>query len=169
MAVVTTKSQTITNRDATPRVLSNGRVQGAPVLEAGELVTIVNGDSATSKYIFFSVPSNALVRSLKYSAPDIGTTTACDIGLYRTTADGGAVVDVDFWVSAVALNAGPYNKVEVIQEAGAAGGDITKFMQPIWQILGLTADPNIVYDVVATLTGAADAGGTLILEMQYQM
>jgi hypothetical protein len=169
MAVVTTKSASITNRDATPRVLNNGRVQGAPVIKMGELVTIVNGDSATSKFIFGSIPSNALVRSVKYSAPDIGTTTAFDLGLYRTTADGGAVVDVDYFASAVALNAGPYNKVEIGQEAGAAGGDITKAMQPVWQILGLTSDPNLMYDVVATLTGAADAGGSFIVEVDYQV
>ena len=169
MAVVTVKSGSITNRDAVPRVLNAGRVQGAPLIEMGESVTITSGDSAASKYIFGSIPSNALVRSLTYSAPDIGTTTTCDIGLYRTTADGGAAVDVDFWVSAVALNAGPYNKVQVIQEAGAAGGDITKFMQPVWQILGLTSDPNLIYDVIATLVGAADGTGTLILELQYQL
>lgn len=169
MAVVTTKSASITNRDATPRVLNNGRVQGAPLIEMGESITVVNGDSATSKYIYGSIPSNALVRSVKYSAPDIGTTTAFDLGLYRTTEDGGAVVDVDYFASAVAVSSGPYNHVEIGQEAGAAGGDITKFMQPVWQILGLAKDPNLMYDVVATLTGAADAGGTLIIEIVYQL
>jgi len=169
MAVVTVKSAAITNRDATPKVLSLGRVQGDAVQQASGLATITSGDSATSKYILFSLPSNAIVRSLKYSAPDIGTTTAADFGLYRTTADGSAVVDVDFWASAVAINAGPYNKVEIVNEAGAAGGDITKMEQPIWQQLGLTADPMLMYDVVATLTGAADGTGTLFVEAQYQV
>lgn len=169
MAVVTTKSAAITNRDATPKVLALGRVQGDAVQQATGLVTVANGDSATSKYIMFSVPSNALVRSLKVSCPDIGTTTAGDIGLYRTTADGGAVVDVDFWASAVSFSGGALSKSEVVNEAGAAGGDITKFEQPIWQQLGLTADPMLMYDVVITLTGAADAGGTIVLEAQYQV
>jgi hypothetical protein len=169
MAVVTTKSAAITNRDATPKVLNNAGVAGDTLKQATGLVTAVNGDSIGSKYIFFSVPSNAYVRSLKVTCPDIGTTTAADIGLYRTVAEGGAVVDVDYWASAVSLSGGALSKSEVINEAGAAGGLITNFEKRIWETLGLTSDPGLVYDVVATLTAAADAGGAIVLEMQYQV
>jgi hypothetical protein len=33
--------------------------------------------------------------------------------------------------------------------------------------LGLSADPNLQYDVGLTLTGAADAAGTVLLEVDY--
>jgi hypothetical protein len=37
----------------------------------------------------------------------------------------------------------------------------------IWEALGLTADPKIMYDVCTTLTAAADAAGTLFLDCDY--
>lgn len=166
MAVVTTKSAQITNRDASPKVLSNARIVRAPVQHARGVVTAVNGDSATSKYIFCSIPSNAVPISVRASCPDIGTTTAMDVGLFRTTQDGGAVVDVDFFASALSVSGGALAKSEIVNEAGAvatpANGE-----KPIWELLGLSADPCVTYDVVGTLTGAADAGGAILLEIDY--
>jgi len=166
MAVVTTKSTQITNRDATPVVLNNARLTRADVKHARAVVAIANGDSATSKLIFFSIPSNAIPISVRVSSPDIGTTTAADIGLYQTTANGGAVADVDFFGSAVSLSGGALSKSEVVNEAAAvatpANGEKT-----VWELLGLSADSARDYDVVATLTGAADAAGSVLLEIDY--
>lgn len=165
MPVVTTKSAAITNRDATPKVINNARVTGGPVLRASGIVSAVNADSIASKYIFCSVPSNAVVASVKVSCPDIGTTAAMDLGIYRTTADGGAVVDADHFASAVSLSGGALNKSEVVNEAGVYTVD--EMEQPLWQALGLSADPAVMYDVVGTLTGAADAGGAILVEVEY--
>lgn len=167
MAVVTTKSTQITNRDAIPRVLSNGRVDGGRVQHARGVCAIANGDSVASKFIFCTIPSNAVPVSVRISAPDIGTTTAGDVGLYRTTDDGGAVVDADFFASAQALNAGPYLKTELLYESGVvthANGE-----KALWELLGLTSDPNREYDVVLTLTGAADGAGSVVLEVDYTL
>jgi hypothetical protein len=166
MAVVTTKSTQITNRDATPSVLTNGRITRGDIMHARGVCTIVNGDSVASKFIFCSIPSNAVPISVRVSSPDIGTTTAGDVGLYRTTRDGGAVVDVDFFASALSLNGGALSKSEIVNEAAAiatpANGE-----KAVWELLGLSSDPGIIYDVVLTLTGAADAGGAVLLEVDY--
>lgn len=165
MPVVTTKSAAITNRDATPKVINNARVTGAPIIRAAGIVAVANGDSIASKYLFCSVPSNAIVSSVKVSCPDIGTTTAMDVGVYRSTADGGAVVDADHFASGVALNAGALNKSEVVNESGVTTVD--ELEKPLWEALGLSADPALVYDIVGTLTGAADAAGSILLEVEY--
>jgi hypothetical protein len=165
MAVVTVKSTQITNRDAVPATLSNGRVDGGMVRHARGVVAVANGDSVSSKYIACSIPSNAVVISVRVSAPDIGTTTAADVGLYQTTANGGAVVDADFFGSAVALSSGPYLKTEVSQESGVftlANGE-----KALWEALGLTADSNRDYDVALTLTGASDAAASVLVEVDY--
>ena len=44
---------------------------------------------------------------------------------------------------------------------------ISELEQPLWQILGLTADPNVMYDLVATLTAATTAAGTLTVKVEY--
>lgn len=165
MAVVTVKSTQITNRDANPRVISNARITNGQVRRACDRVTITNGDSAASTYRFFSVPSRAVVSKVLLSTPDIGTTTAGDIGLYRTTADGGAVVDADFFGSAVSLSGGALARSDVTFESGVI--TLTNVITPIWEILALTSDPSVDYDVVLTLTGAADAGGVPLLELEY--
>src|SRR5262249_5277659 len=158
--VVTVKSTQIANRDASPRVLNNGRVQGGEVRHARGAAAIGNGDSVGSKYIVCSVPSRAIPISVRASCPDIGTTTAADVGLYRTTLDGGAVVDADFFKAAQSLSGGALAKAEVVNGNIATLANAEK---AIWELLGLAADPCVDYDVVLTLTGAADAGGTVEL------
>lgn len=167
MAVVTVKSGAITNRDATPRVLNN------PVLERGicyiatATVTITNGDSIASKYLLFQIPSGARVQKIEFWAPDIGTTVAADLGIWRTTADGGAVVDADFFASAVSFASGPYNAVDVTFEALAAGGSIANGEKRVWEANGASVDPFVAYDVVWQLTAAADATGTITTRIYW--
>lgn len=164
MAVVTTKSAGITNRDSTPVVLTNSFIAKADVKKASGLVTAVSGDSIASKYLFCSIPSNALVHSVQISCPDIGTTGTLDIGLYQTTANGGAVVDADFFKAAVVVNAGALTKSEILYGNIVTVANAEK---RVWEALGLTADPQIDYDVVGTLTAAMDAGGAIVVEVYY--
>lgn len=164
MGVVTTKSTQITNRDSVPRVAINGRVQGGEIRHARGVVAIANGDSVGSKYIACSIPSNALPISVRLSAPDIGTTTAADCGLYKNTTDGAAVVDADFFKAAVVLNAGAIAKSECVNGNVMTLANSEK---AIWDLLALSADPNLMYDIVLTLTGAADAAGSVLVEVDY--
>lgn len=164
MAVVTVKSQAVTNRDATPLVLNNGRIGGAQKQHMRGIVAIGNGDSATSKYLVGPLPSNALVTSVKISAPDIGTTTTADVGLYKSTKDGGAVVDADFFKAAVVLNAGAISKSEIVDGNVLS---IANSEKAVWDALALTSDPALLYDVALTLVGAADAAGSVLVEVEY--
>ncbi len=166
MAVVTTKSAAITNRDATPVVINQGRIGGGRVQQMRGVVAIANGDSIGSKFIVGSIPSNAIPVSVRITSPDIGTTTVADVGLYQTTANGSAVADVDFFGSAVSLKDGALSKSEIVNEntavATPANGE-----KAIWELLGLSADSTRDYDVVFTLTGAADGAGSVLLEVDY--
>lgn len=164
-AVATRKSGIITNRDAVPSVISSRTLQGANIQHARGVVTTVSGDDIASKYIFCQVPSNALIVSMRLTCADVGTTTIMDIGLYRTTPDGGAVVDADLFASAVVLNAGALAKVEVLRESTTITE--AKGEKLLWDLAGLTADPRVMYDVVGTLTAAADAAAAIMIEVDY--
>jgi hypothetical protein len=165
MAVVAVKSTLITNADATPVVLNSPRVDGA--FEHIEVATadIASGDSIASTYRMFRVPSNAVMTDLRIYSPDIGTTTISDIGLYRTAKDGGAVVDADFFASALSLKDGALNGVDVLHEAAVF--TIANSGKELWDALALTSDPGVFYDVAFTLTAAADAAGTVKLIGRY--
>ncbi len=164
MAVVTTKSAAITNRDAQPVVLNNAAVTRAPLKKAIGVVAAVSGDDIASKYVFCSIPSNAIVNSATVSCPDIGTTGTMDLGLYKNTADGGAVVDADFFKAAIDTHSGALTKSGVMY-----GNVITVALSQsrVWQLLGLASDPGLVYDVVGTLAAAQDGSGSISVEVTY--
>ena len=163
MAVVNVKSTLITNADATPVVLNSPRVDGAFERVKVSTVAITSGDTTASTYRMFRVPSNAVVTDLKIYSPDIGTTTVADIGLYA--ADGGAVVDADFFASALSRKDGALNGTDVLHESAVFS--IANSGKELWDALGLTSDPSVFYDVALTLTGAADATGTVKLLGRY--
>lgn len=163
MAIVTTKSGVITNRDATPKTLNNGAISGGMMKGFAGTVEAVSGDSIGSVYIMGSIPSNARVHQL-LAVCDAITTCAADIGLYETTANGGAVVDADFFASAQSL-ASALTGTDVTHESGVY--DQSKVEMPLWQALGLTADPCKMYDVAYTLTAAAGSAGTVSLKGTY--
>lgn len=166
-AVVALSSTGITNLDASPPVVNSANIQRGNIREDQGLASLTNGDSIGSTYRLHRIRSSDRVSSIRYWALDIGTTGAFDLGLYDTAKNGGAVVDADFFASAVAVNAGPYAGVDITFEAGAAGGLITNAEKRIWEMLGLTADPFKDYDVTMTLTAATDATGTVLVRTQY--
>ena len=165
MAVVAVKSTLITNADALPAVLNSPRVDGG--FERIEVATaaITDTDSIGSTYRMFRVPSNAVMTDLRIYSPDIGTTTISDIGLYRTAKDGGAVVDADFFASALSLKDGAINGTDVLHESAVFS--IANSGKELWDALGLTADPSVFYDVAFTLTADADATATVKLIGRY--
>lgn len=163
MAVVAVKSTLITNADATPVVFNSPRVDGGPERVAVATAAITSGDDIASTYRMFRVPSNAVMTDLKIYSPDIGTTTIADIGLYA--ADGGAVVDADFFASALSLKDGALNGTDVLHEAAVF--TIANSGKELWSALALSSDPGVFYDVTLTLTGAADATATVKLLGRY--
>lgn len=165
MAVVTTKSGAITNRDTTPQVQNSAYLSGGMVRESVGTVEAANGDSIGSKYILASVPSNARISQILLYCDDVGTTTAADFGLYQTTLNGSAVVDADLFGSAISLSGGPLNGTDITHESAVFDPDDVE--KQLWSALGLSSDPCLMYDVVATLTGAADAAGTISLKIRY--
>lgn len=166
MAVVTVKSTAITNRDATPAVPNNAHIQHGLLKECVATYEVATGDSSTSKYRMMQVPSNARISQLLLVSDDMGTATAADFGIYDTTENGGSVVDADFFSAAVSLNGGALSDSD-ITHGNASGFGKEDAEKPLWEALGLTSDPKKYYDVVATLTADADAGGTMTLKLRY--
>lgn len=165
MAVVAVKGFAITNRDSSPKVINDAAHANASMKGFVGAAAITSGNSVGSTYLLGSIPSNAIVHSLlASSSADMGTTTTANIGLYKTTADGGAVVDADFFKATLDLKGGAITNTEV-----ANGNVITlaNSYKKVYELLGLTSDPCIQYDVVATLDGACDGSGVLQLKCQY--
>ena len=169
MGVVYKKGEGITNRDSSPRVLSDGSIDGGVIKEVVGVVDLAVADSTSSQLRFFRVPSNARVSSLKLYAPDLGTTTAMNIGLWaESTADTtGTAVDADFFASDFSCSA-VMAGTDVVHEADTTPGfNILRAEKMIWEVLGLSSDPGTYYDVVGQLSGASDGTGALCAKMQF--
>lgn len=167
MAVVQVNSTTVANANAFPRIQNpRGLADGEVVRAINDQVAVTNGDSVGSVYRFGKIRSSDFTDRVRLISADIGTTTAGDLGLYDllTAPNGGAVVDADYFASAVSLSGGAID-LDVTFEAGAAGGIYTNGNKRVWESLGLTSDPGKEYDVALTLTGAADAAGTVRLQL----
>jgi hypothetical protein len=165
MAVVNTKSTAVTNADATPVDLTGAYLSAGRLRESVGTVETVNGDSIGSVYRIARIPSSARVSQILHYSDDNGTTAAADVGLYKTAADGGAVVDADLFASALVLNAGALSAVDITHESAVF--EIAHVERRLWEALGLTADPKIWYDVCYTLTAASDAAGTITAKVRF--
>lgn len=164
MAVNNRSSTFIGNRDATPAVESNAEISGGLVKEGQGYVSATNADSAGSIYRMFSVPSNARVSRLMLQCAALGAGAKVDVGVYKNVRDGGAAVDADFFATAVDVS-GALGPTEVINESGT--NTIDKQEMPLWQALGVAADPKSSYDIAAVVNVAIAATGFLGLKGQY--
>lgn len=166
MATETVKSLAITNRDATPHVLNSSYLEGGLVRECVGSVEAGAGDTS-SKYIMASVPSNARISQILLFSDDVGASGAVDCGIYQTTANGGAVVDQDVFASAVDVNTAALNGSDITYEAATSTAQIDDIEKRLWEQLGLSADPCLMYDIVLTPSTALATGGTLSLRVRY--
>jgi hypothetical protein len=162
MGTSTLKSSGITNRDA--KALTNSRLYGAPLHSALDTVTTAASDDTSSTYRMLAVPSNCLVRGVYFACAALGGSSAVDIGVFRSTADGGAVVDADFFASAVStVNA--VARTDVTYESAVFTA--AKRVQPLWQAVGLSADPGGELDIVVSCQATIANAAAMTLEVQY--
>lgn len=156
------KSGAITNRDATPSVLTTA--QGSNVHRVWGKIEAAGGD-AGSTYRFCSIPSNARGIVVRFASDDLsGSGATMDIGLYQTTANGGAVVDADFFASAIDVATAAVSMTDITYERAATR--IDDIEKPLWEQLGLSADPGRDYDVTG-VSAVAAATGTMVVIVDY--
>jgi hypothetical protein len=169
MAVVNTKSTAVTNADAATQTNISLKIAGGRLRESVGTVEAVNGDSIGSTFRLARIRSNDRVSRVMLSCDAISS-CAGDVGIYDIAAIGGAVVDADFFASAQSLASALVN-ADVTHEADAAdagaGFGHADVEKPLWQALGLAADPYKLYDIAVTLTAAAAANGTIAMKVQY--
>lgn len=168
MAVdLTLKGTSITNREATPPVLNNPGL-GAGAMEYcayGYLASVTAALSITSIIRLVEVPSNAIITDLRLSSA-AQTAGAFDVGVYRNNDDGGAVVDQDFFATAVSCASAVVN-TDVLNESTT--NTLAKQAQPIWQAAGMSADPRSTLDLALTVatTDVTTGTGAIALRVRY--
>lgn len=162
MAVVDVKSTALTARDASPRQNNPPHLQGGTRQHLRATFELANGDSIGSTYRIGQLPTGAIVNSIRVFCDAI-TSAAADVGLYKTTDNGGTVVDADAYASAQSIASAIVVGTEIMFEAR----NVDKVEKRVWEDAGLTSDPGGFLDLVATLTAATTAAGTLSFIVDY--
>lgn len=157
------KSQTITDATATPIVLTTAHRAGGNVKAAGGTITPTAAAEANSTYRFCRVPSNARILRVLWTSADFTTAGAVNVGVYAK--DGGAVVDADLFAAALALQSGPYAHSDITFSSGEY--TVAEADKMLWEVLGLSADPQTEYDITATVSTQFDGGKAMRLDVEY--
>lgn len=164
MAVVNTKSTIVTNADATPRVHTPLKVAEGKLHEQVATVEVAAADDDGSVFRLFRVLSTWRVSSLEVLNDAITGGAGYDVGVYDTAENGGAVVDDDVFASAVSMaTARVAWPVDVAFEAA----DIANGEKAIWELLGLSSDPQKYYDIALTGDTVGTAAGTITGRLRY--
>lgn len=134
-------------------VLAEGRLRAINV----PALAITNGDSIASKFYLGKISSSAVplagFSTFKHGA--VTSVNDADIGLEKD----GAAVDADIFADGLDISsAGAKDPFAAIAVANVG--------KMVWQLLGLSVDPGVEYDVVLTLkvaaTATASVGGALL-------
>jgi hypothetical protein len=190
MAVVTTKSASIINLDASP-IVANTIGEGAPgvLRSVTDGVTAVVGDSIGSVYRLVRIPSNAKIKRVWLSNFVAATAGAGDLGIaFSDSLTDGTQPQFTALANPVVQTTGPAdNKLFGTAKALTAqflNTDMTfqatpVFLAahqnlPLWQVLvnlgttQFTADPGGFFDLVMKLTIAITvATGVISAEVDY--
>lgn len=166
MAVVNTKSNAVTNLDATPQVKNSLAIMGGVVREAIGTVEIAAADCNTSVYRMVRVHSSWRICNIIRYNDAITSGADFDVGLYQTAENGGAVKNINCFADAVSLASGVVVGVEDLYEAGADEG-VEDLEKRVWEFAGDTSDPGIFYDLCYTGVAVGSGAGTLSVRVQY--
>jgi hypothetical protein len=164
MAIANTKSTAIANRDASPRVPSPAHLVRGPLFEAVGTAEVAAADDNGSVYRMARLRSSDRVSQITVWSDALTGGTGFDLGLYRTAADGGAVVDDDLFASTLDFSSIVAGS-DVTYEATAANHD--KVEKRLWELLGLSADPQVDYDLALTADTVGSAAGTVSLRVRF--
>lgn len=161
MAVVNLKSTPVSNADASPIVITDASLAFGVVHKAkGVVLGVLSTDNIGSVYRFARVKSSDIIDQVVKRNTALGGSCTMDVGVYQTAERGGAVVDADLFGSAVSMVAADLVGTDVTHESGVY--TILLREQRLWQLLGLTADPQREYDLAFTCVAVPASNGTMV-------
>ena len=182
MAIVTTKSASITNWDANPIFIpTTGEGNEGPLRSVNDSAPIATTDSIGSTYRLVRIPTNAKVKKVWLSSL-VATTAAgdIDVAFSDSTTDGtqqslaGGIIQISAADNKLFGSAQSFAAQNPPVDKIFAGTFTPAFQNlPLWQVLvnlgatGFVSDPGGFFDIVLKTTAAATVAGTLNVEVDY--
>ena len=120
---------------------------------------------ALSTYRICRLPSYARLSQIIVKGDTALVGGPIDIGVYRTPAHGGAVVDLDILATDIDVATAAITTTELNSLWDVL--DIANVEQRLWEMAGLSADPGQQLDIVMTTSTAITTGGTITFVIRY--
>lgn len=130
---------------------------GAKALITFQSFAVAATDDDGSIYRIGRIASNAVMYDCLIATDGIVNGTDYDLGLYNV--DLGAVVDKDLFMDGQTMAAASKTL------NGLANVSVANLNKPIWQLLGLSADPMIQYDLAITANTVGTAAGNIAIRL----
>ena len=165
MAVVNAKSVHVQNADAAVQTLSPAATSEGRAARAMGTIAKASSDSDASIYRIARVHSSWRIASIWLYNDAFAAAAGWNVGLYRTAADGGAAVSAACYFSGWAPTAASMVGSEFSFGAGARNHN--KVGQQVWQDAGLSADPNLWYDIAIAAGTATAVAGNVSWNIEY--
>lgn len=166
MGTANTLTNNVTNLDATPPVALDKRLFNGILKEQVGTVEVAVADDNGSVYRLGRVHSSWRISELTLFNDAIASGTVFDVGLYRTAADGGAVVDANAFADNISLTSASLTGVALMYEGGSAVG-VEDIEQRVWEMAGQSSDPDVWYDICFTGDVVGNGAGTISLRIRY--
>jgi len=163
MAVANTKSTSVTNQDATPKLLNSSYFDNGMVRESVGTVEVAVADDDNSVFRFHRLSSSARIKDIQILNDAITGGTDYNLGLYDPAIRGGAVVDDNLFGDAITMASARVAPLHALYEAL----DIANNEKRIWELLGLLEDPFLEYDLALTAITVGAAAGTISISSQF--
>lgn len=180
MSAFNIKSTVLANRDAAPKILSEGILSRGLVREGYgcQKVSSAGADlnTAGTQIRLITVPSTARISNLDYAGTSCGT-SALDVAVWYPTyipAGGGAFLSAS--VAGTLISSSAFlsnitipdtNQAFVTAHPALTVLSLQTQEQPLWQLLGLSADPEIALDMGFSVRTACAINGYVGLRAKY--
>lgn len=178
MAVVTLKSNQITNRDATPKVLSDALMTGGTLAQSFGYVFTGSADSAASNYKMCSVPSEARLTKMQWVNGALGSGCVLDVAAWYPTAIqsgggpflaqslAGTLISSSTFTTQITGNTAntTWSQLQVTTGTQASPN---YWELPLWALLGLSADPECDLDIGMSVRLAVATAGYIAMQTEF--
>ncbi len=180
MSAFNIKSTVLANRDASPKVLSNSTLAKGLVREGYGCQKVSNAgtdlNTAGTQIRLVTVPSNARLSTMEYAGTSCGT-GVIDLAVWYptyvpaggganlTSANQGVLISSSKFVANI--NIPDTDQVFVTAFPALSTMSMQVQEQPLWQLLGLTADPELNLDIGFTVRTACAINGYVGLRARY--
>src|SRR3990167_6667050 len=157
MSAYNIKSTVLTNRDAAPSRFTDAIQAHGYAYEAVGVERVPTTADIGSQVRLLSIPSSARLTGLEYAYAGMGSTAAFDVAAwYPTQVSQQSSVVASAFIGSSAFG----QNFTFVVDTGAGWTDalgtvaqltLPERQQPLWQVLGLLADPNIDLDLGFTI------------------